>query len=620
MMRPPIPKAIPDDDDGDCSQIKGFEVDDEYGKRLLHNKNREDLQRLEEMKKRGLIVDEEDEEDNEPESEPDDDLDNPESDLRFVDVLLKVKNKDPSIMDKNAKFYESDEKEKKKKKKKEKKKKKMYLKDVQAQHLLEEGPEFVEEDEEREKVTTYAERQRELRKAVTDALETGEDESDDDDDLFRVVEKEGDDDVEVNEELAKKMDEYFGEKAEDFENQFLKDYLVKQLWKEKEEIVVDEAELDKLDEDEEAVWDQEDYENHYRHQENAGEIIISQSRVVDGSVRKKDSARKSQRKNKEERMKMAEIERKEELKRLKNVKKKEMKEKMKKVLSVAGFKDGEECPLNAKAFDDEFDPEEYDKVMKAAFDDDYYGAEDSDLNSDEDDDGEKPDFDKEDDLLGLPKDWDVIQGGDGFVAAREKVLKQKEKVIDDDEEEEVEVEEEEEVAEEKEADGKRKRKQNTSLVQRAKEALMEEYYKLDYEDTIGDLKTRFKYAKVQPNSYQLGTEEILTLDDTDLNQYVPLKKMAPYVEKDWEVNKHKVKEQKLKIQQLWEGKHNEKRSSKKRKKNEVAETKQTAETKPTQKVDEEGEAETKLSRKAKRRRLKAEKKLPPNRMVAYGKE
>ncbi|XP_020871381.1 protein KRI1 homolog [Arabidopsis lyrata subsp. lyrata] len=102
-----------------------------------------------------------------------------------------------------------------------------------------------------------------------------------------------------------------------------------------------------------------------------------------------------------------------------------MKEKMKKVLYVAGFKDGEECPLDAKDFDDEFDPEEYDKMMKAAFDDKYYGAEDSDLNSDEDDDGEKPDFDKEDELLGLPKDWDVTKGGDVFTAAREKGLKHK---------------------------------------------------------------------------------------------------------------------------------------------------------------------------------------------------
>ncbi|CAH8278792.1 unnamed protein product [Arabidopsis lyrata] len=190
--------------------------------------------------------------------------------------------------------------------------------------------------------------------------------------------------------------------------------------------------------------------------------------------------------------------------------------------------------------------------------------------------------------------------------------------IDDEEEEE----EQEEVDEENEAEGKRKRKRKTSLVQRAKEALMEEYYKLDYEDTIGDLKTRFKYAKVQPNRFELDTGEILTLDDADLNQYVPLKKMASYVEKDWEVNKHKVKEQKLKIRELWEGKHNEKKS-KKRKKTDVAETK------PTPKADEEGEAEAeaeaeaeveaKLSRKAKRRRRQAEKKLPASRMAAYGK-
>ncbi|CAE6227260.1 unnamed protein product [Arabidopsis arenosa] len=269
---------------------------------------------------------------------------------------------------KDAKFFESDESSEEdevdeKDKKKKKKKKKLYLKDVQAQHLLEEGPEFVEEDEER-KVRTYAEQQGELRRAVTDALEAGGNESDGDDDFLRVVEKEGDDDVEVDQELAKKIDEYFGEEAEVVENQFLKDYLVKQLWKEKEEKIIDKAELKELSEDEQAVWDQEDFEagrpleRSYRHEENAGDIVMGQSRVVEGSVRKKDNARKVQRKSKEERMKMAEIERKEELKRLKNVKKKEMKEKMKKVLSVAGFKDGEECPLDAKDFDDEFDPEE----------------------------------------------------------------------------------------------------------------------------------------------------------------------------------------------------------------------------------------------------------------------
>uniref|UniRef100_A0A1J3GA82 Protein KRI1-like protein n=1 Tax=Noccaea caerulescens TaxID=107243 RepID=A0A1J3GA82_NOCCA len=387
------------------------------------------------------------------------------------------------------------------------------------------------------------------------------------------------------------------------------------MWKEKDG-KIDQAEVDRVEEELDEVYDQEDYEVKFRHEEkNAEEMVMGRSRIVEGSVRKKENSRKAQRKNKEDRMKMAEIERQEDLKRLKNVKKKEIKEKMKKVLAVAGFKEGEECALDARDLDGEFDPVKYDKMMKAVYDEKYYGAEDDGMRSDEDDDGEKPDFDKEDELLGLPKKWDVIQSGDGFEAAREKVLKLKENVAGSDDEEE--EEEEEEVEEEEGREGKRKRKQKTSLVKRAKEALMDEYYELDYEDTIDDLKTRFKFAKVQPNSYGLKTSDILVLDDAELNQFVPLKKMAPFVEKDWEVNKYKLKEQKLKIREAYLriGEKNDK-GSKKRKKSDAVEK-----TKPAPVVEEEvEEAESsKLSRKAKRRRREAEKKLPANRMVAYGK-
>lgn len=60
--------------------------------------------------------------------------------------------------------------------------------------------------------------------------------------------------------------------------------------------------------------------------------------------------------------------------------------------------------------------------------------------------------------------------------------------------------------------------------------LLAEYDKLDYEDDIGGLKTRFKYRSVPQQDYGLTTDEILRLSDKDLNQVVGMKQMAPYRE------------------------------------------------------------------------------------------
>ncbi|KAK9932200.1 hypothetical protein M0R45_019447 [Rubus argutus] len=53
---------------------------------------------------------------------------------------------------------------------------------------------------------------------------------------------------------------------------------------------------------------------------------------------------------------------------------------------------------------------------------------------------EKPNFDKEDELLGLPKGWESVGSGDGFLSAREKILKLKKSDGDYEEKEEEEDE------------------------------------------------------------------------------------------------------------------------------------------------------------------------------------
>lgn len=80
--------------------------------------------------------------------------------------------------------------------------------------------------------------------------------------------------------------------------------------------------------------------------------------------------------------------------------------------------------------------------------------------------------------------------------------------------------------------------------------LIDDYYALDFEDVIaGGIKTRFQYIDVKPESYGLSDENLLFADQKLLNNYVSIKKLAPYREDEGKV-KAKLLKNKMKINQI----------------------------------------------------------------------
>ncbi|XP_062144886.1 uncharacterized protein LOC133852200 [Alnus glutinosa] len=610
--------------DSENDDVSKIEINREYAKRLEHNKKREDLHRLQELKKKGLV--ESSSESSSSSDEEDDDFTNfSERDREFFEALIKVKKQDPVIKNKDLKLFESDEEQEEgdekemedRKGTKTKKKKAMYLKDLVAKQLIEGGPEFEDEEgeEKGERKKSYVEEQEEIRREFLEAVAA----EDGEDDLFKVKEKNEEEEEEnesgENGEFVRKLDEYFGGDAEvDGNTKFLKDFFRNRMWEDKEGEGMDvgEEEIERLLEDEEEIERQEEFE--YRFQENAGDRVMGHARKLEGTVRKKANARKEQRKSKEERMELARMEREEELKHLKNLKKEEMDEKLRRILRTAGIREDEVVPLSQKELEEEFKPEEYDRMMKKAFGKEYYDEEDVDpefgCNRDEaEGEIEKPDFEEEDELLGLPKGWDESGSGDGFVAARDRILK---RTTDNG------------VGSDQEEEGKRKRKRKKSaLLEKAKEAMMEEYYKLDYEDTIGDLKTRFKYTKTKPNRFGLNAAELFAMDENELNQYISLKKLAPYREDEWKLSDKKRFQLKLRTRELLQGGKADDQKDGKKKRSRVNAEKSTS----SMSAVEDGKAQfnelnddtSNLSRKARRRRNLAEVKLSRSRLMAYGK-
>ena len=568
--------------DSDNDDNVAFNTNNEYAERYNTWRQKERLQTLKD-RYGDIDINEDDAEDESSDEEEDEDAEGltPQIEKDFFVTLATLKRKDPSVYDGKTQFFQ-DKPESSQEKKTKEKSKKVTLADIERKVILEKGGKFDEIDEKDEDDQEPANYNEEMKNIKDSFKEAFKNDSDDDEEETFLTKRKKTSEEKVKEEedyrewLAGQKDDLSDENVEkemsslrDFWNnekigadeKFLKDFILNKRYLENEnddyvpsydEIVHDSDE--DLSEDERNIKKQEEFEHKYnfRFEEPDEEFIKRYPRTIKDSLRRQDDKRKKKRKEVEERKKQEKDQKMNEIKMLKNLKKKEIMDKLQKLKQITGNQDME---LDEEDIEGDFDPQKYDKKMAEIFnnyDDDCVADEEKPTFSDleeEFDDNYGDDF----------EDWDNWTGADGSNGEVEHEDDKFEPHCED-ENFNMDCDYQQEIVEStKKRKGRRKSKFSQALEKSSDKPTfdpsdktfteyIDEYYKLDCEDLIGDLPCRFKYRSVQANDFGLSVEEVLGAEDRELNAWASLRKTCQYrneeeERKDFHVYRNKVRSQ-----------------------------------------------------------------------------
>ncbi|KAK9908790.1 hypothetical protein WJX75_002962 [Coccomyxa subellipsoidea] len=506
-------KLLVEDDEEDNNME--LAVNTEYASRFEHNMQRARWDRLkstnprlaariEAKASRDTVGTDESEGTESSSDEEEDDGEALLDDQTFLSALSKIRNRDQSIYDSEARLFPDEPSEEgSDEEAPAAKEKPALLKDVLARQALM-GEESTSDDDEtmgQPSGPTYVEEQEQFRRSfLQEADNLLAEEGDGDDEFGGILKKQrrqsstaedlgtsgGAKKAEKTQEL---LDAYFGKDDQLAEDErFLKHYMLKKGWMDKGDEPLHDGD-DDIEEDEEYLQQAERFEARYNHrfEEPGAGNVITYPRNLEGVVRKKDDRRRTAREARVERKAAEAAAMEEEVKRRKAEKRRELDQRLQRIKDASGGAVANKMLIKMLGKED-FDMEEYDRAMAAAFDHSYYEAEDEELAAPEDE-----------------------AGSD---AADEPILDILPEIEDD--------EDEGEAAEGLPAGLEGERAELARMV--------EEYQKLDAEDYVGGIPTRFRYREVPAASYGLNILEVLRAPEKDLNQVVGMKKLAPYRE------------------------------------------------------------------------------------------
>ncbi|KAG1824420.1 KRI1-like family C-terminal-domain-containing protein [Suillus subaureus] len=513
--------------DSDTEDIQTLTINEHYAKAFEYKKEREELAKLTEKYGSDFEegVDEEtDSEDAESEDEDGEEL-TPAMDAAILRTLARIKKKDPAIYNAENTIFEEEQERttvrapQMRERTTKNKSKPLTFRQATIASALEANTSRSPTPELH--IPTYTEEQHQLRNATRAAFHAAAAESDDDGLLHAVgLDLESLIEVENGEQGAndkqksktkKRGDEAKGMSKQEADQEFLVSYILNRGWIDKtakrpptyKDIVGKQCapEHGIEDDDEfEEIADTFETSYNFRFEEPDAATIKSFPRNIASTVRRVDTTRKEGRERKKRRQE-EELEKKhEEVKRLKSLKMKEVRRKLERI--------GREGGVNAEAFnefdlDADWDPEAHDPVW--------------------------------DDNLDIDDIIPPSQPAQSSSSSKKKKKKQKKKKKDNDNDEGVDIDsmDADVVREfdEEDWDG------TEEMRKRKVDEYMDEVYGLEFNDMVAGMPTRFKYTTTTPQTFALTPTEILMATDKDLNQYVSVKRYAPYRAEKWDHNR-----------------------------------------------------------------------------------
>ncbi|EGE83809.1 ribosome biogenesis protein Kri1 [Blastomyces dermatitidis ATCC 18188] len=587
-MEPPAKKQkklLMDDDSSDESSDNGgalldnggnvgFKINEEYAKRFEYNKKREELQQLEDKygKSIGLgkrkkaadgdvdTADASEEEESSSDSEDEDDegvLATEALDREIFDTLNAIRSKDPRVYDTNAKFYSEikeaeDEPEDEPEASSAKKEKPMFIRDYHRENLLRgasggENETEEEEEEEEEAPKTFAQEQEDLKREIIKEMHAtndasggdGENEDEDEDGGF-LIPKTKRTVTETTEIPVLDV-----ESADKDPETFLSNFLKARAWVPTEKSKFQPLESDDEEEDQQAEAFEEAYNLRFEDPNKMNEVLVTHSRDTTSkfSVRREEASsrkkkRDAERAKKEEEKRQREAER----NRLRKLKIEQLEDKVEKIKAAAGLRTSDFSEEDwARFLDDGWDDAKWDEEMRKRFGEDYYAKQEG--SDDPDGEGEgagsskkrklkKPKWDDDIDIKDLVPDFDE-EGGE-MPQLSDMDMQDAGDVDGEGDEEDDATEPKSHKNSKKKALQNKKEKQKEARKERRKiEQLVDKSLDLDLDATLlpGASKKHsghFRYRETSPVSFGLTARDILMADDSALNQFAGLKKLASF--------------------------------------------------------------------------------------------